>query len=256
MGSEASKSTNKLKSLVPEPFNEELASLRWKTASAEAKCLEMEKEVSRMKVELQRYQDENRSLKEQLYYPVQYNIGRLYVQGTKDAIEQLHALASGEHGVPEPLAHGYLAVLYKKSNQDLSLILYHAQACMEYINQGVGVSNPHCQYIKGNFYYYGIIKRSDVRKAMALWLQAADQGHIMAQFALGSKYFIGITGVIENKAEAFRWFLMAANQGYAMAQFWVGNCYENGYGCVRSLDEAGRYYDLASSQGVTTLGPS
>ena len=254
MGNNAS--ANKSKLLVPEPFHEELASLRWKFANAEAKCLQLENAKNDLELELQICQDNVRSLHEQLYYPVQYNIGKLYMQGTRESFAKLMDMANGTNSPPEPLAHGYLAILCKKANQDMYLVQQHAEYSWEYVNQGISINNHHCQYLKGNFYYYGILKSPDVRKAMALWLLAANQGHVMAQFALASKYFIGITGVIENKTEAFRWFLKAANQGYAMAQFWVGNCYENGYGCIRNLEEAGKYYDYAANQGVTSLGSS
>ena len=42
---------------------------------------------------------------------------------------------------------------------------------------------------------------------------------------------------------------LAANQGYIPAQVNLGLCYGNGVGVMQDLQEAARYYWLASNQG-------
>ena len=59
----------------------------------------------------------------------------------------------------------------------------------------------------------------------------AEQGETRAQFNLGTMYDHG-EGVIEDDAEAARWYRMAAEQGHASAQFNLGLMYDNGLGVI------------------------
>ena len=50
----------------------------------------------------------------------------------------------------------------------------------------------------------------------------AEQGDALAQFNLGYMYHYG-KGVLQDYAEAVKWYRLAADQGDALAQFNLGN---------------------------------
>ena len=78
--------------------------------------------------------------------------------------------------------------------------------------------------------------------------QAAEQGDATAQFNLGNMYASG-RGVLEDDAEAVRWYRLAAEQGDADAQFYLGVSYANGEGVLKDEAEAVRWYRLSADQG-------
>ena len=59
--------------------------------------------------------------------------------------------------------------------------------------------------------------------------QAAEQGQVHAQTALGNCYYNG-DGTARDYYKAFIWYKKAAEQGQAYAQTSIGNCYYNGEG--------------------------
>ena len=71
--------------------------------------------------------------------------------------------------------------------------------------------------------------RGDYETALTEWLIDAEQGDMLAQYNLGVMYANG-WGVLENDAEAVRWYRLAADQGNAKAQFNLGGMYDNGLG--------------------------
>jgi TPR repeat protein len=84
--------------------------------------------------------------------------------------------------------------------------------------------------------------------AIANFLPLAEQGNAIAQFALGVMYDKG-EGVLQDDAEAVRWYRLAAEQGDAHAQFNLGNMYTGGRGVLQDDAEAVRWYRLAAEQG-------
>ena len=73
-------------------------------------------------------------------------------------------------------------------------------------------------YKLGRSYYDGIGASNEC------WIQAAEQGHVEAQFKLGTAYSKG-KGVAKNLEEAAKWYKMAAEQGHAKAQFKLGTAH-------------------------------
>ena len=57
--------------------------------------------------------------------------------------------------------------------------------------------------------------------AVAEWRPLANDGHVEAQFNLGTIYEAGF-GVPKDAAEAAGWYAMAAGQGHARAQYNLG----------------------------------
>jgi len=76
----------------------------------------------------------------------------------------------------------------------------------------------------------------------------AEQGNADAQSNLGVMYATG-EGVLQDDAEAVRWFRVAADQGHMGAQFYLGVMYTQGLGVPQDFVEAVRLYRLAAEQG-------
>jgi TPR repeat protein len=56
--------------------------------------------------------------------------------------------------------------------------------------------------------------------------------------------------VVQNYAEAAKWYLKAARQGVPFAQYAIGNIYASGRGVSRNLIEAYAWLTIASFNGV------
>lgn len=96
-------------------------------------------------------------------------------------------------------------------------------------------------------YYYGKNgKKSDTAKALELYRQAAEQGHIEAQFALGAA--LKMPGEYKNTREAVKWLRKAVEQGHQEAQAELGHCYEFGVGVEINLQEADKWYHMGEEE--------
>ena len=96
-------------------------------------------------------------------------------------------------------------------------------------------------------YYYGKNgKNSDTAKAIELYRQAAEQGHIEAQFALGAA--LKMPGEYQNTREAVTWLREAAEQGHQEAQQELGHSYEFGVGVEIDLQEADKWYHMGEEE--------
>ena len=96
-------------------------------------------------------------------------------------------------------------------------------------------------------YYYGQNgKKSDTAKALELYRQAAEQGHIEAQFALGAA--LKMPGDYKNTREAVKWLRKAAEQGHQEAQAELGHSYEFGIGVEINLQEADKWYRMGEEE--------
>ena len=67
----------------------------------------------------------------------------------------------------------------------------------------------------------------------------------VALIVLGLMYVIG-RGVLQDDAEAVRWYRQAAEQGLAQAQYNLGVMYANGQGVRQDDAEAVRWYRQAA----------
>ncbi len=83
----------------------------------------------------------------------------------------------------------------------------------------------------------------------AKWYRlAATQGNSSAQYALGFLHLQG-QGVRQDFAEAVKWHRLAAAQGNARAQFSLGVLHDQGQGVVRDPKKALRWFSLAADKG-------
>ena len=76
----------------------------------------------------------------------------------------------------------------------------------------------------------------------------AEDGSQLAQFELGNMYENG-RGVLQDYAEAVRWYRLAADQGNANAQSNLGIIYEYGNSVLQDNVMAHMWYNIASANG-------
>ena len=96
----------------------------------------------------------------------------------------------------------------------------------------------------------------DDAEAVRWFRKVADQGDTDAQYNLGIMYRDG-EGVPEDYAQAATWFRKSAVQGDARAQVSLGIMYTNGSGVPQDYVLAHMWSNLAASQGnegATSLG--
>jgi len=90
-------------------------------------------------------------------------------------------------------------------------------------------------------------QRREMETVVRLFLQAADQGHVEAQFTVAAMYDKG-HGVAQNLAESARRYEIAANHGYRDAQFILGCIYQGGSGVEKNCDLANFWLGKAAEQ--------
>ena len=88
----------------------------------------------------------------------------------------------------------------------------------------------------------------DYAEATKWYKLAAAQGNARAQSNLGVMYESG-KGVVQDYAEAAKWYKLAAAQGFALAQSNLGSMYGNGRGVVQDYVRAHMWFNLAAVSG-------
>lgn len=88
------------------------------------------------------------------------------------------------------------------------------------------------------------------RRAVNLFMSAANYGYPSAQFSLGAMYRNG-EGVELNYPRAIKWYRMAAIQNYAESQNNLGIMYESGRGIKRDITKAYMWFEIAAKNGST-----
>ena len=82
--------------------------------------------------------------------------------------------------------------------------------------------DPEAIYCLGNQYNHGGLGlRKDMRRAVALWTEAAELGSIETLYCLGDAYYFG-DGVHEDKKKAVHFYEKAAMQGHVHSRFNLG----------------------------------
>ena len=93
------------------------------------------------------------------------------------------------------------------------------------------------------------LRAQQYEKSALLLREAADYGHMEAQYRLGILYYRGGFGVDRSRVRASKWFTKSAQQGYADAQYWLGYLYETGEGTTQDDKRALTWYKKAARQG-------
>jgi hypothetical protein len=111
-----------------------------------------------------------------------------------------------------------------------------------------GRHTPIVHFNLGVYYADGTGVVQDDAEAVRWYRLAADQGLANAQYNLGMCYARG-REVAQDDVEAVRWYRLAADQGFANAQYSIGRCYALGIGVAQDDAEAVRWTRLAADQG-------
>jgi hypothetical protein len=157
------------------------------------------------------------------------------------------AMQGASGGVDTPLKHPCPICLDNEDDaSDAGLCLSCGQlfcsSCSKSLVQR-GVTNcPTCRAV------LAVPAKEDVRRLRQLLARPTGRHTSVAQCLLGVRYSKG-DGVVQDHAEAFRWYRLAAERGHAIAQYNIGVCYENGTGVAQNDADAARWYRLAADQG-------
>jgi hypothetical protein len=109
--------------------------------------------------------------------------------------------------------------------------------------------NSNSSFLLGIFNYYGIATSEDCGKAFNLFMNASNQGHIMAQFFAGRCYGFGF-GTKRNEELAFEYYKKVADKDCAMGQLYFGWCYDYDYGiCKKDPKLAFYWYEKSANNG-------
>ena len=109
----------------------------------------------------------------------------------------------------------------------------------------------YAQYNLGTLFYTGQGVPQNYVEAAKWYRKSAEQGYVYAQKELGLMYWSG-EGVPRNLTECAKWLLKAAEQGNMTAQLNLAALYENGWGVPKNIEEALKWYQKAAEQGNST----
>ncbi|EXX76734.1 Cdc15p [Rhizophagus irregularis DAOM 197198w] len=112
----------------------------------------------------------------------------------------------------------------------------------------INQNNSDSMFLLGYFNYLGIETSEDNKKAFDLFINASEQGHILAQLYVGSCYQSGY-GTTKDKELALKYYEKIANLGYASGLLKVGYCYDCGIGTSVNYQKAIELYQQAESLG-------
>ena len=100
-------------------------------------------------------------------------------------------------------------------------------------------------------------QQREMDEARAMLREAADQGHMEAQFYCGYLYGFGF-GVTKDDRLALMYYEKAARQGHSDSQYHTGICYCDGQGCEQSYERAAEWFGKAAQQdhadAINSLG--
>ncbi|WP_136806357.1 tetratricopeptide repeat protein [Desulfosediminicola flagellatus] len=104
--------------------------------------------------------------------------------------------------------------------------------------------------ISASNYYYGRGVVQDYKRALSLYLKAAEAGDPEAQYIAGGMYFKGL-GTQVNYLKAFELIYKAAKNGKSTveSQKILGESFLLGRGVPKNYREARRWFNLAADQG-------
>ena len=100
----------------------------------------------------------------------------------------------------------------------------------------------------GYFYHTGQNVVQDYAEAEKWWLASAEQGNVSSQHNLGIMYRDGTGLPIDNERAMF-WLEKAARQGFPSSQYSLGVMYANGKGGQYKTEQAAAWYEKAAMQG-------
>ena len=102
-------------------------------------------------------------------------------------------------------------------------------------------------------YELGLGVLQDYAEAAKWYRLGAEQGDSRSQNSLGTSYLTG-EGVPEDYVESTKWYRRAAEQGHNKAQYNLGLQYNMGWGVLQSYVSAHMWLNIASVNGQPNGG--
>lgn len=104
---------------------------------------------------------------------------------------------------------------------------------------------------KGDQFYDALksINQGDHTAAFQLLRPLAEQGNSGAQMLLGTMCESGKGVDRQDFGEAAKWYRKAADQNHLLAQYFLGRMYVEGRGVLQDLAEAYKWFNIAGSRG-------
>ena len=100
----------------------------------------------------------------------------------------------------------------------------------------------------GVIYRKGEGVSQDYKKALHWYKLSAGQGHVGSQNDLGLMHYKG-WGVLQDYKTAARWWRLSAEHGYVKAQYNLGLMYDKGHGVLQDYVRAHMWYNIAALNG-------
>ncbi len=119
---------------------------------------------------------------------------------------------------------------------------------LKFLSQAADKGHAVAQYRLGTLYERGLGVATDPVKAAHWYELSANQGNRKAMHNLAVSYVSGAAGK-KDMAEAARWFAKAAALGLSDSQFNLAILYERGDGVPQSLLDAYKWYSIAAAAG-------
>ena len=134
---------------------------------------------------------------------------------------------------------------YKRDAEQARLM---AELVIDRVREIANEGSVEAAFLMGSAYDEGLGVPVDSVTAIAWFLKAGEQGHVLSQHNLGNAYFAG-RGVPQNDSLAAAWWRKAAEKGDAIAQYRLGFMYQEGRGVPQSDSLAAVWYLDAASRG-------
>ena len=179
-----------------------------------------------------------------------YKLYKYYLDGNKleKAINWLNVAAKQE-GKYFNVANVELALCYEKG---IGVQIDSNKAFK--IMEKTSYKDLNALYNLGRYYFNGIGVKVNLSKSIEIYLEAAQNGHILSQINLSIIYENGI-GCNKNEKKAFEWLnkavqlMVEKKQFVSVAIHALGNFYKEGIGIKKDLVKANQYFELAYSCG-------
>jgi len=110
------------------------------------------------------------------------------------------------------------------------------------------IGDRNAQFRLGLYYDSFASDKEAAKRSLYWYIEAARQGHTLAQYNLGVKFMLG-EGVAKDPNKALSLWLQAANEGHVQAQFNVGRAYFLGVGLEKNHPKAEFWFKKAAEQG-------
>ncbi|SMN15827.1 hypothetical protein CRYPA_1809 [uncultured Candidatus Thioglobus sp.] len=152
---------------------------------------------------------------EQDFVAAQYNLAVMYRQGEGSEVNNQEAFRWYQRAAQ--LGYGVAQLtLAKLYDEGVGVEQSDALAQVWYL-RAANQLDPEAQFYLAEFYQ----QRNNFSQSVFYYRKSANQGYVRSQFALAMNLFEGI-GVIENKDKAQQLFLNAAESGHVEAQYQLG----------------------------------